>query len=442
MQTMRKMLKYISSPALAMALLIFTLILLIIGVSTRYGFWYRYPSDLSESGFISAFIAVFFVNLLLCTITQVNRVIKRSKSANSRLEELDISCSMHDDLIMQRVKDCLKGRGFCLQVDNYGEITGWKRRLGIWGTVIFHAGLLAIGIGFFIEAGFAFTGRIALVPGQMFEDRKAGYSFVKEGPLHNHNEGEFSIFLHNIETKYKETGVFAGGDVSLIKGGQEVKRKVVAAGKPLNFGLWNIHFERFGYFVNTRFKIGEREFPIAVGLSTMAHSDYEKYSEAFNLEGTPYRLDIEFIPDKSSYKGPKAKTYRPVQPAIKLNVRKTEHNGSKQIYDGVISMDKNIYFDKDAQITFDGFYSWITFNAKKEPGLYVIYAGFIVSLLGVSIIYLWAPEFLRVKLVREEARAKILIGGWTARYNKEFQSQLAGIKRELTQLSVSKEDKE
>ncbi|MHB9095771.1 MAG: cytochrome c biogenesis protein ResB, partial [Eubacteriales bacterium] len=382
---------------------------------------------------------VLFVNLLLCTYQQAIRLLNRKNRLSYNANEFIIN-SQSDVSFLERLQFYLTSIGYKGQVTIDGQVVCWKKKYGIWGSVIFHMGLIIVCLGVFIELGFAFNGRIGLIPGQSFEDRSGDYLYIKAGPLHNHKEGSFSLYLHEIKMKYKSTGVFASADTSFIENGTEVSRQNVAVGAPARFKFWNIFLENFGYYVKTRLTVNGSEFPLDIGLSTMVHNDYEKYSESFNLNKTPYWLNIEFIPDRTSYTNSKNRSYRPDQPVINLMVRKTENGKNEQIYQGQIPLGGTAGFDR-AKLKFVGFYPWITLNAKMEPGLYIIYVGFVIGLTGLGLLYLWVPEYICVKWLEQGGLSKVTLGGYKARYKKEFQLYLDEISKELAEF-LSKEDRQ
>ncbi|MCL4441827.1 MAG: cytochrome c biogenesis protein ResB [Firmicutes bacterium] len=440
MTAKKKVLKFLSSPVLALSTLVLIAFLLVVGSNPWIKFGYQDTQSIFHSWFFLTVIIVLFVNLLLCVYQQVIRLLNRKEWPLNFLKEFDINRQLDVKQFLGTVRNYAAGKGYKSQVLKGTEIICWeKKRLGIWAAVIFHVGLIIICIGVFTELGFAFNGRIGMVPGQLFEDRLGSYLSAEAGPLHSHKEGAFSLYLHEIKMKYKQTGVFASADASLIESGTEVFRQNIAAGTPLRFKLWNVFFESFGYYIKTHLTIDDREFPLDVGLSTTFQKDYEKYSEVFRLDKTPYWLNIEFIPDRTSYTNHENRSYEPIQPFINLIVRKTENGKNEQIYQGQIPLGGTAGFDR-AKLKFEEFYPWITLNAKMEPGLYIIYVGFVIGLTGLGLLYLWVPEYICVKWLEKEGILKVAIGGYKTKYKKEFQLYLNEFSKELAEL-LSKEDR-
>lgn len=438
MNIIKKLLLYISSPALALLLLFAVFVLLVIGANPWMKSLYRYPASFFNSWIFVAVNAALLINLFFCIFKQLRQTLKCKWSLNRLPENIESSRTFDFNMVAQKTKELFRCYGFRCDTNNEGELTAHKRSSGKWGGFVFHMGLIVICAGTFIELACSFSGRIGMVPGQMFEHRLKNFSFISAGPLYNYNKEEFSLFLHNIKTKYKNTGVFASGDISLIVDGLEYSRQEIAAGSPLRFKLWNFYLENFGYYVKTRIGTGRDEILLNIGLSTTIENEYEKYSEEFDLENSPYRLNIEFIPNVSSYKNSGEKSYKPDQPAIKLIVYKNEKGLAKQVFNGLVAIKQTANFDQGAKVTFEAFYPWITLNAKKEPGLYLIYIGFMISLIGLLLLYLWVPENITVKIFWEDGVLKCSVEGWTARYKKEFQQRLRCIKEELAGL-LSKE---
>lgn len=434
MQIRDKLLFYLSSPVLALSLLLLFSLFWLLGLVSGVTSFYKNPQDYFRSwGFIGA-TAVLAVNLFFCTVRQLSRTLKARKAANCRLEDIATFPEKTGEEAKIKIINTLKRRGYRLQVLGSGDSIGFKNYFGMWSSVIFHTGMLIICLGVFIELGFSFTGRIALVPGQLFEDRAENYKFKQSGPFFSGNSGEFSLFLHNVEAKYKDTGVFAGGDISLIREGVEASRLTVEEGSPLGFKLWHIYFEDFGYFISAKLESGGEEYPLNIGLSTIIHKDSETYQADSTVDRIPYLFNIEFVPNISRYENGRIKSYKPDKPAVRLIITKTEKGRTGQVFNGIVAAGKNVSIDKGTKFYFEGFYPWVTFTAKKEPGLYVIYAGFAVSLLGLTLIFLWVPEWVRIRFSYDNGDMNIMIGGSTTRYKNEFQHRFDDLKKEIAGL--------
>lgn len=419
-----------------MSLLLVIFAILLFGLIPRIMNLYAYPPDYFKSWSVIAVTALLSVNLLFCNFKQVTRILKTRQRFCPTGQMTDgVSVPRKS---MQIVYGVLQRYGYKqLRLTGPGIFIVTKKRMGIWSSVVFHTGLLLICLGAFMELGFGFNGRIAMIPGQLFEDRTDNYKAIIAEPLFGRNEGKFSLFLHNISSKYKDDGVFAGGDISLITQDIGTMRQTVAEGSPLRFKMWGIYYESFGYYVKTRFTVGKQEFNLDVGLDTHEGENVERYSQNLDLQGTPYRITAEFVPDVSSLKISATRSYMPRHPVLSLIV--VDNTNGKTVFNGFVPLGKIVNFDSNASVKFQAFYPWITFNAKMEPGLYVIYTGFFISLLGVGLIYLWVPEVLNVKHAVENSLPKLSVDGWTARYQKEFRHKMDNIEHELSEL-LQKED--
>ncbi len=439
MTVLKKLLIQLASPVLALSLLIVIASLLVLGVNP----WVKplgiKTSDFFKTWFFIVVIVILLINLFFCTIKQITGIIKRSDKSPHRLEEITDISGVCEDFSAEKITDLLRQHRFRCRAVSDNEIIGGKHRTGEWSSVIFHIGLILICVGAIIEAGFSFSGRINLQEGELFEDRPTAFKYTDFGPLYQPGEHRFAVFLHGIKPEYKQYGVFAGGDISILVDGLEVLRADVIKGKPLAYKLWNFHFENFGYYAETLFTYNNQQTPIKIGLSTFIHKESDEYKEALQLAGTPYHLTISFIPDLKSYRlEPQKISYKPDRPAIKLLVKKNENGKSKQIFDDIVPLGQTVFFDQRAAIKFADYSFWISLIAYLRTGLYVIYAGFAVSCLGLALLYLWVPQYVRVVIVSTDGCVKVRFGGYTLRYKQVFLQRQEKIKKEIVKL-LSKE---
>lgn len=429
--TVTRLLRYISSIKLALIILVTTVVLLTVGVNP----WYNFNAAFFRSWLFTLVLAVLLINLVFCTYKQAKRIFAKPV-VKPVLREIGAITS--DTGFSQAVRGCLVNAGFHLTVDNPQEIMGYKGRVGVWGPVIFHLGLILICIGIFLQIVFSFSGRIGLVPGQVFTDLQQNYLSSDYGLWRNNGESRFKLVLHEVKSKFKDDGIYATGDISVIKGGEEVARQDVNAGNPLGLGIWGFYKDEFGYYVKIRIITEDKDIPFDVGLSTFRHENSETYRDIFDNPDVPYKMSIEFIPDIDSVRG--KKSYKPNHPAVRLMVQNRAAQNGKVMFNDLVRIGQTAAIDKNTYVKFEGYFPWLTLFFKIEPGIYLINLGFGVCLGGLVLLNLLVPQYIRIKLVTGAEGSRLFIGGWTSRYQNSFQHRLTQIKSDLSQLFSEEEN--
>ncbi len=82
------------------------------------------------------------------------------------------------------------------------------------------------------------------------------------------------------------------------------------------------------------------------------------------------------------------------------------------IYDGNINLNQSIKLE-DKNLTLDSFSSWTSFVISKDSGTQVIYFGFWMALIGLSIMYLIIPKKIYILVTKKEDYFQLRLSGKT-----------------------------
>lgn len=421
---MKKLIRFIASPKLSLGLIIVMAVFLYLGSTGLFEDKTKQNLLSSRIFYSPVFLLVtvlFFVNISACTWRQLRSLLQQSGIAEFPLEiwASPVVSREEKEVLSTRITELLRNNGFKVSRDNGSDsFYARKGESGRWGAVVLHLGLLIITLGALIQVAFDFTGFLGMPEGTIFTDERKAYVTAREGILRSRDYGQFKLFLEQVKIKSKKDGAKAEGLLTLVKNGELVKKQWISQGHPLYNGLMNIYYNGMGYFVNVNFQAGPgKSENYSILLNTLKHSLSEDYSGAFAVPGKKYHISIKFIPDyvaeQNSGSGiPRTRSYEPKNPAFFIVITKADAGGVRQtLYRGTVPLGRQVTLVDGEKLTIDGVVPWITLYVKKEPGLYVIYAGLVIAIAGICLIYLIVCRTLAITTETRDTGCKLIIRG-------------------------------
>ena len=301
-----------------------------------------------------------------------------------------------------------------------------KNYIGLWGSVIFHTGLLFIMLGAFYDALFGFQGSFGLVKGQMFQDKPSYYTDIQKGWFYRDKASQFEVFLHDIKEEYLDQGVKSYGDFSLLRDGTVVQRGTVSANKPLTYRGLTFYKETFGYYVKIAFirqgKIGNSAYDIALG--THMYPKFETYTRNYIFPQEPYKIYLNFLPNfNGNHQKPGTKSFKAENPFLQVKIY--DKGNQKTLHQALIKLGDKVLLPDRTELTFYGYNPYFSFNIRKGYGYLALYTGFVVASVGLTLLYMFTPKQM-VLQVEEEVEGKyyLKISGWSYRFPKSFQEEI------------------
>ncbi|MHB8172805.1 MAG: cytochrome c biogenesis protein ResB, partial [Thermincolia bacterium] len=233
------------------------------------------------------------LNTLLCTMAQGKKSWQLWQKISVTEPSFKIPLKQQgrpDALVVSKIIAGLALPGWRIRKQPEGRMVLRKNYFGLWGSVVFHTGLLLILFGAFYDTLFGFQGSFGLVKGQMFKDTPSYYTDSQKGWLYKEKASQFGVFLHDIREEYLKQGVKSYGEFSLLQDGTVVQRGVVSANKPLTYKGLTFYKETFGYYVQIAFNrpgnTDNSAYNIALG--TYMYPDSETYTRNYTFPKEPY----------------------------------------------------------------------------------------------------------------------------------------------------------
>ncbi len=252
------------------------------------------------------------------------------------------------------------------------ELTHRARYLG---SVIFHFSLVMIIGGIITNYLYKYEGVFALTEGQQVSDRAEDYFREFKGPLCPEEYGRFSLKLNNLDSLSPITGRPA-----------EAARISVWSNQLSPVDTFTILTNRSFQFNGLEFHYGlvkgySPEIIVVDSAGTRLMSSFVRLATQ-EVEGKPLYFDYIFIPFTDLKLSIKLLSAR--EGTSRLNFAITAENNGKKLYEGMVVTGETIRFE-DYELIIPRVRTWCYINVVKSPYLSVIFGGFWLGLVGISL---------------------------------------------------------
>jgi len=381
--------KTLTSLRLTLVLLIILALVSLIGTVRTQVFetaWFLIP------------LGLFVVNLTACLIRGLPRAVRRSRQRLTSAAALELperarfswpaSSNPHS-----RVEKALARELGSVQKSAQEDevVYFWERgRFRPLGPYVVHLALLVILAGALLGKFLGVEGQLTLKEG---ESARSFISAGEEKPL------DFQAHLDNFQVLYYPNGTPREfrSDLTFTRSGQPPEQAVCRVNHPVSFGGFTFYQSSYGHTVHLEVREGENSFLLAA-----------QVGETVQLPGGQARLRVlEYRPDLVM---PGAKGGREIHLGPAARLAYWEGREHPQL----IVLVKNRpeladrqtgpyrFFLQDAK-----FFSVL--QVKRDPGVWWVYAGFILLLPGFYLAFLRPAERWALVLRRKPS------GGWDAR---------------------------
>jgi len=319
---------------------------------------------------------------------------KEEFSSNRSLEDLRNKCEQAASKKFGYWRTEQTDKGFCI----FAEKGRWTR-LGVY-TV--HFSIILLLLGGLIGSIFGFEGFANIPEGETVHSIR----LRKTGQIHNL---DFGIRCDNFSVSFYETGAPKEfrSTLSIIENGKSVLKEDIIVNDPLrykginlfqsNYGMLppeeitlNIMSRRTGMVYKKKTKIGQvTEIP--EGLGTFIIKDYRN---SFNYKGV--RLGETFIGILNRKDG------NSISIILPLNFDSFDRMRKGDLIFSVTDFDNRYY--TGLQVT-------------SDPGVLVVYSGFIVMIIGCFVTFFMSHQRLCIEVIKTGSKTKVMVVG-TANKNK------------------------
>ena len=380
-------------------------------------------TDLYHSLWYKAFLLLFALNTLVCTLTRISSKWKRAFNPSlerdkQRLLDLKIHENFEKKGTLDSVKTAaaraLAEKRFRIKEssrENRVSLLGRKKVLGIFGSDIVHLGLLIILLGGII------SGKSER---QMLN--------ITEGQTVAIPGADFQLRLDKFETDYYANGMVKDwrSHLTVLEAGQPQLTKIVEVNHPLSHQGYRFYQSSYG--INwedplLEIKVKKKSDP--------AFSDTKalKIGQEKQLTDSDIKIKtIRFVPDfvLNENNVVATRSLQPNNPAVLLEGWQNE----EKIFSGWVFAKypefEQMHTVKESDLTFRfidihaASYSGI--QMSQDPGTNLIWIGCTFIMLGLFIAFYWPLSEIRIALEAKPEHIEITAGGLSPKYTEAFQA--------------------
>ncbi|MFC1822036.1 cytochrome c biogenesis protein ResB [Thermodesulfobacteriota bacterium] len=384
--------------------------------------------DMYHSWWFQFLILLLTVNIVVCSIDRLSSIwkiifvkvppfrISRFRNLSDKKEFTDDRSP--DELQKSYVPIVARGFGYSRleKTDKGFCIFAEKRRWGRLGVYIVHLSIILLLVGSLIGSFFGFEGYVNIPEGQI----------VNSIRIRNSNktkELDFAVRCDDFSVTYYKSGLPKEfrSSLTLFEMGKPVYNKDVIMNSPLRYRGINIFQSSYGsippdyaeinYVIgesgisyNERVKIGQR-FDLPAGLGTF---ELKNYRNSLSLGG--HSLGEAFI-------GVVAREdQEPIPIILPLRFPNFDKMRKGNVFFAVKGYDERYY--TGLQVT-------------KDPGVWVVYSGFIFMIIGCFITFFMSHQQVCVEITESGQKSNVMVAGITEKNKLGMQKKITGIWKKL-----------
>jgi cytochrome c biogenesis protein len=388
--------------------------------------------DLYHSWWFRALILLLVVNIVVCSIDRLQATWKilfvRNPRFNiARYRKLKNSVETHHDCDAEQLKDLFQpvisrkfryhrieetDEGFAI----YGESGRWSR----WGVYVVHLSVVVLLIGGLIGSIFGFNGYVNIAEGESAQSIQ----------LTNSNQKlqlGFEVRCDDFFVDFYDTGAPKEfrSSLTVLKQGKVVVQKDIIVNDPLRFAgisffqssygnlppnevILNFTSKATGKIYSERARIGS-QIVIPEDLGTF---ELKKYTRQANFRG--HNIGEAFIgvltpPDGSA-----------VEVTLPLKFPSFDKMRKGHIFIAVADFVPRYYTG---------------LQVSKDPGVWVVYAGFILMIIGIYITFFMSHQQICVEVVNKGKRSQVMVAGTSTKNKLGMRKKVAKLSEHLANLT-------
>ena len=386
--------------------------------------------DMYHSWWFRALIVLLVVNIIICSIDRLKAtwkiIFNRQPRFNiARYRQLKNKAEFNLNEAVAPLKDRyppLVSRRFRYhrteETDTGFAVYGEKGRLTRLGVYVVHLSVVILLIGGLIGSIFGFEGFVNLAPGD-------STSTIR---LRNNNQVfplGFEVRCDDFKVEFYDTGAPKEFRSSLVilKDGKVVKQKDIIVNDPLHYEgisffqssygqlspkemVLNFTSQATGMIYNHKAAIGNPvEIPENLGTFTL-----KKYTPQADFKG--HNIGEAFVGVLTPQTGD------PVEITLPLKFPSFDKMRKGQVFIAIADFVPRYYTG---------------LQVSRDPGVWVVYSGFILMIIGIYITFFMSHQQICVEVTALDPKSRVMVAG-TSNKNK------MGMQKKVTQLARQLED--
>ncbi len=395
-------------------------------------------TDIFSSVIFLGTVLLLFINTLFCTKNMLTAAIRKmevrfhKKEYISRLENHTlVRTSKEPESAISIISSELRAGGYKVSREE-NRIYAEKNRFGTLGTSIFHICILFIILSSLYGTTGRMEGDMRLVEGQILSEDHGNYMYINEGPFFNEKHRKFSIKLEKFyPVYYDESNTPRGpaGKLGITENGKEIKTDIIYSNHMMAYSGYTFLGNVYG--MSPVLAMSDMNGTIN-DISSIEASDLDgsgRYVTYFSLGNTGLEagLMVYMTADLTDV----AESGNGKQSPIMF--LKLFDNGN-EIYDGTLRLNDRVrihdnFLGKDMYLVFYDIKYWSNFYVVKDDGTILVYTGFVLLTLSITVMFFFVPKRIWVEISDDEKKgaAGIHIGGRAERFRSLYEEEYSGL---------------
>ncbi|MCL4425833.1 MAG: cytochrome c biogenesis protein ResB [Firmicutes bacterium] len=282
-----------------------------------------------------------------------------------------------------------------------------RGRFGPFGSLITHLSLLIILAGAIYGGLTGFKDYANIPEGETFTVRPAGFSI---------KVSDFRVDYYGDSQMPKQYY----SDLTVIAGGREVLRKVIAVNDPLTYRGVTFYQSSYGWVVDGTINSQGKESKF-----TSLDRDVTSIGGGLSLKSFFYP---DFVIDPSGHPG--TRSHLPKNPRVVYAL----FQGSKILTYDVAKLGEPVKVNNNLSVIFTGYREYTGLQIAKDPGIPLIYSGSVLLLLGLFLSFYVFPRRIWAMVGPGQKGARVLLAAAAPRAQARLEEEI----RELVETWPSK----
>lgn len=440
MKIIEQFFKTITKPKFVITLIILTLIAAFMGViipqvsdkNPSYFEEWKLKSPLTFYivnlfQFNRVYTSIWFLSLVFIIMLSLGYSLYSQVMRNMKRKDFILPAAVVWDFIdtktvieQENLIEFMKRRRYFMKSKSDDLLVFSKNSINRWGGVIFHSGLLLIVIAALVGLAFQKRGFVQIMDGEVFSGMHDDFLVKELGIFQKRFDIGFKTQLLKFHHEYWETDQVKdiSSLVNIIDKDGNTTVRTITVNTPVKYKGINI-YQSFDYGYGLTFVLKRLDDSETVTHFLLDRPD--KRTKPFvaktDFPQTPYIFKMKFYPDISM------NSFHLGKPILYLQVLKGINN---QIFEGLV-IHGNVINIEGNLVRFHSILHWSGLIFVKSPDMSLAYAGFFISCIGASIIFLLPYKEIFIS----HKGAVVSLYGRTNRYKPLFEEEMEEIKREI-----------
>ena len=352
-----------------------------------------------------------FLSTLACTVTRVSRWSRLRTSEFSKEKAfsfaLDGASSLNLVAVQHKVRDLLHGSRWDFTSEQTGgsiSISGQKGRSGLWGSVVFHLGLIICFLAGPVTVLTNFRGELILTEEETVPLRAGFESHEGKSPAALPDVG---VRVEQVQGEYfQDQYQYDFRGTLIIDQQQEHRALPFAVNEPAAFSGYEFQLHAFGYA--PRLIVERSGTPIFDYLLNLRHP----------VDGDHFSIDQElrafvlFFPDfirDGSKLSSKSRT--PKNPVFLVRILQGDH----EVLKGLFKPGEERSFG-DYRIRIPEYRHWVSLIVVREWGIIFVAAGFVIGVAGLFVRFLSNERRIEIEVSPFTTGTLLTLRGYSRYY--------------------------